>query len=219
MIGLALLVPILGVVLTMGTLLARGQISGGAPSTNKGSAPATQQQRPTPQASPAANQLPTPTSSKKISDNDLNMLLQYPNNWDADQIYKTSSSTSLDIHPHQPLNMSFQVVHWADAISSQFQNASDANQNAAQLLAQQLGVSTLQPIQSANPQPMIGGTQWAQQEDAFQLSSGDTYHMTVISTQHNKAYYLILYLTPQMYYSEAMSKYMQPMLQSLQFIK
>jgi hypothetical protein len=220
MIGLALLVPILGAALTMGTLFARGQISSGTPSTSKGSVPTTQQQQqPTPQATPAANQLPTPTSSRKISDNDLNMLLQYPNNWDAEQIYKTSSSTSLDIHPHQPLNMTFQVVHLADTISSQFQSPNDVNQNMLQALVQQLSISTIQPISSTNAQPTISGTTWSQQEEAFQVSNGDTYHLTMLSTQHNKSYYSIFYFTPQIYYSEAMTKYMQPILQSLQFIK
>lgn len=221
MIGLVLLVPILGAALTMGTLFARGQMSNG-PTTNTSKAVPTkqpQQAQPPPQTSPSANQLPTPTSSKKISDNDLNMLLQYPNNWDADQIQRTSSGISLNMHPHQPLNMLFQINHLTDSISGQIQSANDVNQSVLQFWAQQLGVSNIQPIQGTNPQPTIGGMAWSEQDDAFQLSNGDTFHLTAISTQHNKSYYSIFYLAPQNVYDEAMTKYMQPILQSLQFIK
>jgi hypothetical protein len=227
MVGLVLLIPILGVALTMGTLFARGQISFGSSNTaskKTASAAATTNQQPTPapQATPATssqNQLPTPTSSKKISDADLNLLLQYPNNWDADQINKTTSGTSLNMHPHEQLNILFQVDHLSTSSSSQYQSADEVNQNILQFLAQQLGVSTMQPVQPTNAQPNVGGATWTQQDDTFQASNGDTYHLTILSTLHNSSYYSIFYLTPQVYYSEAMSKYMQPMLQSVQFIK
>jgi len=225
MVALALLVPILGVGLTVGTLFTRGQISNitqNATTTNKvavaTSTPLPQQQ-PTPQASASTNQLPTPASSKKISDTDLNVLLQYPDNWDPDQIRKTASTTSLDIHPHQPLNMIFYVIHLTDTVSSQIQSADDVNTAQIQSLSQQQGISSLQMVQSTNTQPTISGMKWTAQEATFQVTSGDTYHLTVISTQHGKSYYTLLFWIPEIYYAEAMGKYIQPMIQSLQFIK
>jgi hypothetical protein len=225
MVALALLVLILGVGLTVGTLFARGQIGNitqNATTTNKAaiatSTPLPQSQ-PTPQASATTNQLPTPASSKKISDADLNVLLQYPDNWDPDQIRKTTSTTTLDIHPHQPLNMIFFVIHLTDTVSSQIQSADDVNTAQIQSLSQQQGISSLQMIQSTNAQPTISGTTWTAQEATFQASSGDTYHLTVISTQHGKSYYTLLFWIPEVYYTEAMGKYIQPMIQSVQFIK
>ena len=43
-------------------------------------------------------------------------------------------------------------------------------------------------------------------------------HFATISVQHNKLYYTILLLIPDVYYDEAMQKYIQPMLDSLQFV-
>jgi hypothetical protein len=39
-----------------------------------------------------------------------------------------------------------------------------------------------------------------------------------ISVQHKKLYYTIVLLIPNIYYDEAMQKYIQPMFDSLQFL-
>ncbi len=226
MVALVLLVPLLGVGLTVGTLFARGQLGNTAASaaSNKTTIPIATatpqpQQQAAPQATTTTNQLPTPSSSKKISDSDLNVLLQYPNNWDPDQIHKSTSNTALDLHPHEPLNMIFYVIHLADSVSSQIQSADEVNTDQIQSLATNQGVSNLQMVQSANTQPTISGAKWTQQEATFQVSNGDIYHLTVISTQHGKSYYTVLFWIPEVYYTEAMSKYIQPMIQSIQFLK
>ncbi len=43
------------------------------------------------------------------------------------------------------------------------------------------------------------------------------FHLTTIAVQHNQLYYDILYYAPAIVYNEAMQKYFQPMLDSIQF--
>ena len=219
MTALLLLVPILGAAVTFGTLFARGQLGNSATTTASSKAVVTTVQQPTPQATAASNQLPTPSSSKKFSDNDLNILLEYPDNWDTDQIHKTTSNTLLDIRPHQQLSMIFYVNHLSNTFSTQFSSVDEVNTAQLQGWSQQQGITTLQPVASTNTNPPLAGTTWSQQEATFTVSNGNKYHLTAISTQRNKSYYSILFLVPDAYYDEAMSKYIQPMLMSIQFIK
>jgi serine/threonine protein kinase len=219
--GLLLLVLVLLVLGSAGGRFAIVHISTArtqATATAKAQVRATAQVRAAPQTSVNSNQLPTPASYKKINNTDLNVLLEYPDNWDPDQIKTTSTTAYLDLHPHQPLNMIFYIIHLTDTVSSQFQNASDINTAQIQSLQSQQGVSNFQMVQSPNPHPIIGGAKWTAQEETFQ-ASGDIYHLTVISTQHGKSYYTLLFWIPKIYYAEAMEKYIQPMLQSVQFIK
>jgi len=225
MAAMILMVPLIGAALTMGALFAKGQIGNNnatpASAANAKTTANSAQPTATVQATvqPSTNQLPTPTSSKKISDADLNILLQYPDNWDPDQISKSTNDTTLDIHPHQQLPISFYVIHMTDTLSSQFQTVDDVNQARLQVMSQQQGITNVQPVQSTDTQPTIGGTKWATQEASFLVNGSNSFHLTIISTQRNKSYYTLMFWIPDVYYSEAMTKYIQPILQSIQFIK
>lgn len=223
-VALAILVvtPLVGVGLTLGTLYAQGQFSStpakhvSVPSANA-QAPAT----PTPatQGNSQTDQLPTPTSFKKTSSTDLNASLQYPSDWQAEAPQKDSSSNvDVNIHPTQHIGIDFQIIRLSANSSSQFDSADSVNQANLSSLSNAQGVHNLQTTTPTNTQPSIGGATWSQQDATFTNDNGTKFHIASIAVQHNKAYYTIIAYAPDMYYNEAMRKYIQPMLDSFQFL-
>ena len=58
---------------------------------------------------------------------------------------------------------------------------------------------------------------WDEQDSTFSTTQGLLYHLVSIAVQHNQLYYDILYYAPTVVYNEAVQKYFQPMLDSVQF--
>ena len=213
-IAVLILIPLLGAGVTFASLYAQGKIGNNA---------ATQSSTSIHQAVPTSpaqtgNQLPTPTSFKQISDKSLNVTLKYPSDWSADAIQKASdaSSVSQHIYSSQQIGINFLLIHFEPSQSSQFNGASDLNQQSlASLQAQGINI---QVVPAQNAQPQIAGTTWAETDGTFQDNSGNTYRVMSISVKHNGAYYNILCAIPQVFYSEASQKYIQPMLNSITFL-
>jgi hypothetical protein len=207
-IAVLILIPLLGAGITFASLYAQGKIGN--------SAAATQQQAiPTPTAQARTGPLPTPTSFKQISDKNLNVSLKYPSDWTADAIASDASTVQQHIYSQQ-VGISFYFVHIEPSQSSQFTGASDVNQaNLASLQAQG---ANIQVVSAQNPQPQFAGTTWTEMDGTFPDSDGNTIHVISISVKHNGAYYTILSLIPQTYFTEASQKYIQPMLDSVKFL-
>lgn len=215
-----ILVPLLGAGATLGILYTKGTFS---PHPTASAAPAnvsrsSSSAASTPTAQAQTNQLPTPTSFKQTSDRDLNVSLKYPSDWVADPLQKSTTDTELGIHSPQQFGITFGLARLSDSISSSINSPDEVNQNNISQLSSAQDVHNLEVVSSANSQPTIGGTKWAQADVQFVDSNGNTIHMMTISVQHNKVYYNIIIFAPDVYLAEAMQKYIQPMLDSLQFL-
>lgn len=114
--------------------------------------------------------------------------------------------------------MDFVVGRLTDSGSAQFQSANDLNSTRLGNLSNTQGINNLRAIPTPTPQIMVGGAQWAQQDALFTDSAGNDIHITTLSVLHNKIYYNITFLMPDVYYNEAVQKYAQPMLDSVQFL-
>lgn len=210
-IAVLILIPLLGAGVTFASLYAQGKIGNNAAATQSSA----QQAVPTPTTQARTGPLPTPTSFKQISDKNLNVSLKYPSDWTADAIASDASSVQQHIYSQQ-VGISFYFVHIEPSQSSQFTGVSDVNQqNLAGLQAQG---ANIQVVSAQNPQPQFAGTTWTEMDGTFPDSNGDTIHVISISVQHNGAYYTIVSLIPQVYFTEASQKYIQPMLNSITFL-
>jgi len=221
--GVLLLIPLLGVISTLGLLYTQGKFSpngGVLASTNQQSSSKSNASAVTPTATTAqqTNVLPSPTSFKKTSSQDVNVSLQYPSDWIADAPQTSTGGSSINIHPQQQLGIEFLIAHLNQSTSAQFHSADEVNQGSLDNISSSTNVSNLQTIPTPTPQPTIGGTQWTQRDAMFLNPSGDKYHLTTISVQHNNNYYNIIFFAPDIYYNEAVQKYVQPMLNSVQFL-
>lgn len=227
--GLLVLVVLVGAGLTLGSLYANGQIAAQAPvkpvTLPKATATATATV-PTPgtSASPTAttDQLPTPTSFQNISktgSTDLQASLQFPSDWQEDTPQVTNGTTEINFHPQQiPIN--FGVARFSSSDSATITSADDLNQVQISGLQSAQGVSNLQSMNPVVQQRTIGNEAWPEQDATFDLAtSGGTvqFHISSISTQHNKVYYNIVFYSPSSVYNEALQKYFQPIFTSFQF--
>jgi hypothetical protein len=226
-IGVIILVPLIGALATIASLYAKGTFP---PDTSpqprvilpaKASptqAAASTSGTPTASSSTQGNQLPTPTSQRTINSSDLNMSLKYPSTWITDPANKSTDSISMAIHPQQALGIGFVAIRFSDATSASITSPDEINQAQIQTVKNQQGISNLQVVPSSADQPKIGGDTWKQLDAVFQNSNGTKIHMISISELHKKTYYNLIIFSPDGVYSEAMQKYIQPILDSLQFL-
>jgi hypothetical protein len=222
------LVPLLGAAATLGILYLNGGLSAGATrvpaSVSSASTPSTASTpntsvAATPTTSTRGGQLPTPTSFKKTSDTNLNISLQYPSDWVVDGPQKSSDGTTLvAIHSSQQVQITFFLIRFPSAATSSFSDAHAANQANIQGLTSQLNAQDVQTVTPTNAQPVIGGTKWVEDDATFVDGNGDKIHIVTISVKRKSIYYSIVYLVPDAYFTQAMQKYIQPMLNSLQFL-
>lgn len=215
-IAILILIPLLGAGVTFASLYAQGKIGNNAATTNTSAG--TQQAIPTPTQGQTGNQLPTPASFKQISNADLNVSLKYPSDWSADAVQKASdaSAVSQHIYSSQQIGIHFLLIHFEASQSSQFTGAGDVDQQSLATLQSQ--GANIQVVPAQNSQPKFAGMTWTEMDGTFQDGSGNTLHVMSISVKHKGAYYNILWLLPQTYYSEASQKYIQPMLNSINFL-
>lgn len=220
-IGVLLLIPLIGVLSTLGTLYAQGQLFAGSGGTTQKSSTKlnTSVATPTPTAAPQTNVLPAPTSFKKTSNQDVNVSLQYPSDWIAEAPQKSTSVTIVDFHPsQQQFGIDFEIAHLNDSMTAQFPDADAINLTLLNNMSNSQGINNLHGVPTATPQPTVGGSQWTQRDALYTDSNGKNIRFTTLSVQHNSTYYNIIFSSPDAYYNEAVQKYVQPILDSIQFL-
>lgn len=221
-IAVLLLIPIIGAAATLGIAYSKGDFATQKSSQSHASI-TLPQASPTANATPGgngtqqSNQLPTPSSFSQSSDKDLNIAFKYPSDWQAETPGKTSSSVTLGYYSQQA-SMIFRATRYSASASAGVSSASEFNQTEIQSIVTANSGTNVQDVQPANPQPMIAGTNWTESDVTFTDSNGTKLHVVLISVLHEKSYYRILIFTLDDSYSEAQTKYIQPMLASVQFL-
>ena len=220
-----LLTPLIGAGITLGNLYTSGQLL-----SNSGTQPAIRlpqsqntpsaQGTPSTQGTPSAQgRLPTPTSfQQSVGAPKVGISLKYPANWVEDAPQLSSTTSFLRLHPQQQLGIQFIIGRFTIDSTQGINTADDVNQANLQGFSNQSGVHNFQILQNSIAQRTIGGATWAEQDAGYQDNNGNTMHFATISVQHKKLYFTILLLIPDVYYNEAMQKYIQPMFDSLQFV-
>ncbi len=219
-IAVLILTPLLGAAATFGILYYNGAFAANTPAHN--SASKTTDTQTTAGATPTAVQqvtsLPAATSYKQDKETTMNLSLEYPSDWTAGPIDQSGDPIALPIQAPQQYGINFVVTRFSSSTSSTITNADEVNSVHIQALAKLQGVHTVTNVTVANTQPTIGGTKWAQKEATFMDSSNAKIHFTTITALHNKDYYSIYFFVPDTLYQDAMQKYLQHMLNSLQFL-
>ena len=222
--ALFILVPLIGIGTTLGTLWYNGDFP--TRTVNASLAlptPTPAQQTPGTSSTPAptgtaqANQLPTPASFQAITSPEVGMTLKYPVEWPKAAPQATSNSYVLAFHPQQKVGIDLVIERFTPATSASLTSTSVVNQSNLSAFQGASGINNFQTITPPSPQLTVGGVQWDEQDATFTNNSGLLFHLTTIAVQHNQLYYDILYYAPAVVYSEAMQKYFQPMLSSIQF--
>lgn len=208
-----IVVPLLGAALTLGSLYLHGQLGPGS-TTAASSAKAT--------SAPSGHQLPDPQNFQKLTSisSTIGLTLSYPSNWVAEppQVSTDTNYNYVDLHPQQQtLNILFVIIRYSALASTKFSSADDMNQQTLQSISGQQGFNNMQAAQTASPPRTISGTTWAEADATYTDDSGNAMRLLSISAQHNKLYYNVVVLIPNVYYDEAMQKYIQPMFSSIQF--
>lgn len=213
-VAILVLVPVLGSIFTLTNLYMSGDLF---PAHAKQTKAATSPVRPQPTpGTTQGNQLPSPTSFSKTSDKDLNLSLKYPSDWQTVPLDKSGGTVSTGFQPAQKLGILLMVERILD--SKQVQSADALNQGIISSAGSQLGATGAQPVNSANTQPTIGGAKWTEQDVILSNGSGGQIYFASISVLHSNSYYNIAFLLPVNAHDEAMQKYIQPMLDSVQFL-
>ena len=220
-VALIVLAPLIGIGITLGILASQGLFPPGSASAQPRNNIVTKQPATAVAATPTTTQgsLPAPTSFKTTNSKDVNVSVQYPGDWVAETPQKSSSFTSLVIHTpqQQQTGIDFFVARYTDTTSASITSPDEINQANVSGIGQQQNDTNVQVLSSG--QPTIGGTKWSQQDATYvDSTSSMKIHFVTISAQHNKIYYNIAFLVPDQYYSEAMQKYIQHMLDSFQFL-
>jgi hypothetical protein len=216
-----ILVPILGVLVTLGVFYLNGQLTRSPASAANTAGGGSTAQAPTAMVTSApANQLPTPQTFQSLTSisSSLGLTLKYPSNWVADKPQISTDYNSVQLYPQQKLGILFIIIRYSAQASSNVTSADDINQQNMQALSSQANIHNLQLVQPASPHRTISGVSWAEEDASFTDDNGNSIHVLSLSVQHNKLYYNIIVFIPDIYYQEAMQKYIQPMFDSVRFV-
>ncbi|HLG79081.1 MAG TPA: hypothetical protein VKX46_21895 [Ktedonobacteraceae bacterium] len=212
-IGVLILTPVLGALATFGVLRLNGQLN---PTPHAQAQP---QRTSSNTQTNQSGQLPTPTGFKTIKDTATNVSLQYPSDWTAGPADQSSSNfVVLPITPPSQIPLGMDIQRFSDSASANFASATDLNTTLIQELSRNQGVHNIQQVTPTSPQVTIGGTKWDQQDATLLDGNNNQLHFTSISVRHNNVYYSIYFYILANYYQEAMQKYIQPILDSVQFL-
>ena len=219
-IAVIVLAPIIGILIAFAaTGRTASPTPAPAPAKTSSSSSGQQQNAATPAPATTGNQpLPTPTSFKTAKDTNVNISLLYPADWTQGSPKQTTTATSLNIASQNQIGISFFVTHFNDSASTSITNADQLNQSNIQQLTQFQDVHNLQNVQAANNQPSIAGAKWIEKDATFSDSTNTKTRFSTISVQHGKSYYVIYFFIPEGIYTEAMQKYVNPMLNSIKFL-
>jgi hypothetical protein len=219
-VGVLLLSALVGGGASLGILWANGELF-----PNNAAQTAVRVTVPTPSASPAAsatptqqgNQLPTPTSFQTLKITGLGISVKSPSDWQQIGPQATSANDmEVALVPPQQIGIAMFIKRLSASNSANLKNSAAANQQNITEFSNVSGVNNLRP--TATSQPTIAGVPWSEQDAAFTSNQGDSYHYSTIAVQHNKLYYTISFYTPDVYHDEAVQKYIQPILNSFQFL-
>lgn len=223
-----ILVPILGAAFTFGSLLLSGHRGTTQPLSQQASSSTTNgsssSQRPATSGTGTAatgNQLPTPQKFQDLTSISalIGVTMKYPSNWVASQPQQTQYGNSVILSPQQQqFGIEFAIGRYTAQVTSSVASADVMNQQILQALSTSAGVNNFQLTSSAPSQRTISGTAWEEQDAAFNDDNNTKIDVLSISVEHNKLYYNIETIIPDMYYNEAMQKYIQPMLDSVKFV-
>ena len=228
-IMILVLVPLLGAAITLASLYANGRFNttplpvvhvptptavatpGTSSTPGTGSTPGT--------SGSTTNSLPAASTFQKSNGTtNIGISLKYPGNWAEDAPQASTTSSYVRLHPQQTkYGIVFVLERFSASTSTSFSSADDLNNQLLQSISTAQGVHNLQNLQ-ATSQRTIGGSQWSEQDTAYTDDAGNKIRLSTISIEHNKLYYNILVISPDIYYNEAMQKYIQPMFDSLQFL-
>jgi hypothetical protein len=217
---LILLIPlVIGVGGTLGVLASQGRFSGAA-AAPKNVVVAQVQATPGATATAQGNQLPTPTSFTVANIKDVNATLEYPAGWVEDALQKTTDSTSVGIHSPQQeqIGISFYLVRYSNSTSAAITSSDEINQSHVQQFTGMSGVSNVQSASATNNVPTIGGAAWKELDITFTNTNSTKIDVMSMAVEHNKVYYNIVVIAPDIYYPEAMQKYIQHMFTTFKFI-
>jgi hypothetical protein len=222
-VGVLLLSVLIGGGASLGILWANGQLF-----PNNATQTAVRVTVPTPTAASATpgvtptpteqgNQLPTPSSFQTLKITSLGISVKSPSDWQQVGPQATSSNDmEVALVPPQQIGIAVFIKRISASNSANLKSPADANQENLSEFANVSGVNNLQP--STTSQPVIAGVTWSEQDATFTSDQGDNYHYSTIAVQHNKLYYTISFYIPDVYHDEALQKYIQPMLNSFQFL-
>jgi hypothetical protein len=206
---LALLItPILGVLATLGFLALQRQFMPHLPQKSpsrlsklKGSITST---------------LPPPSVFKLTSDGIVNISLQYPTDWTVKSSDQSRDLAEFSItQPDRLVQLS--IARFSTALSSQFTGPDQINSELLRQMSQQF--ASVKMVMSPNAEPTIGNDQWMQQDATYLDPNNTLSHFTTITVFHNRQnYYNINFTVPQSLYRQAMQQYIQPMLDSFEFL-
>ena len=193
-IALFILVPLIGIGATLGTLWVNGEIPVKTVSSSLTVPPApTQQAQQTPGTSavtpttPAqTNQLPTPASFQTTTIAEVGITLKYPSEWVKDVPQTTANSVVLAFHPQQKNGIDLFVERFTSATSAKLTSTNDVNQNNLTSFQNASGITNFHTISSTSTQVTVGGAQWDEQDATFSTSQGTAFHLTTIAVQHNQ---------------------------------
>jgi hypothetical protein len=221
-IAVLILVPILGAMLTLGSLYLHGQLGTRTTpaASNAGSTGQAQQQAAN--ATPTTgDQLPDPQSFQKLTSisSTIGLTLSYPSNWVVEPPKVSTDNNYVRLYPQQQqINILFVINRYSAQASTNFSSADDMNQQTLQLISSQQGFNNVQESKTPPPPRMISNTPWTEADATYTDDNGNNMHILSLSVEHNKMYYNVVVLIPDVYYNEAMTKYILPMFNSIQFV-
>lgn len=202
---------------TLGILFANGRFSAAAnqptrpviipsPQSTAGATPSAQ-----------ATQLPNPGPAQTIKLTDLGVSVQFPSDWQqVGPSPTTSNDLEVALRPQQQLGIDVRIRRDSTTTSASYSSPAQANQANLTAFSQFQGVNNFQA--TATGTRTVAGVQWAEQDATFTDSNNLPYNFVSISVKHSNIYYTIYFYTPNMYFTEAMQKYIQPILNSFKFL-
>ena len=222
-IGVLLLSVLIGGGASLGILWANGQLlpNNAAQTAARVTVPTPTAASGTPGVTPTptgqSNQLPTPASFQTLKITSLGISVKSPSDWQQVGPQATSSNDmEMALVPPQQIGIAVFIKRLSASNSASLKSPTAANQQNITEFSNVSGVNNLRP--SSTSQPTIAGIAWIEQDASFTSDQGDTYHYTTIAVQHNKLYYTISFYIPDVYHNEAVQKYIQPILNSFQFL-
>lgn len=222
-VAVLVIVPLLGAVITFSRLHASGQSATQAAASTGSTGGSSQPQPSTAGATPTAtsNQLPTPQSFQKLTSiaSAVGLTMSYPSNWIVEPPKLSTDNNYVRLYPQQQqqVNILLVINRYSTQASTSFNSANDMNQQILQVISSDTGFNNLQVAQTAPAPRTIGGASWSEADATYTDDSGNAMRIVSVAVQHNKMYYNIVVLIPDVYYSDAMQKYIQPMFDSIQF--
>lgn len=214
--ALLILTPLLAAGLTLGVLYFNGQFTSADATPVRVNVVQSTAQTPTPSAQ--NNLLPTPSAFRKASSADVNISLRYPADWVTEAPQKSSDSTFFGIHPAQQNGIGMIFGRYSTSSSSVIKSPNEINQQNVSALGSSQSIHDVQTVPAPSTAPTIGGTKWTEQDITFSDGNGNKIRFATLTVEYKQQYYNIAVFVPDMYYSEAMQKYIQPMLDSFAFL-